>query len=124
MLEATAAGARPPGGDVVRLPLEVVCERLQLTRLAARAVREGLREQAIGACLAVLVTAIIVIEFVVDPQMGTSPGPQVVEVQIYAPGRTDAQIAADQKKDQAAAVAQKKADQEQYKQLAKQLHID
>jgi hypothetical protein len=86
--------------------------------------RQRSREQVIGACLALLVTAIIVIEFVVDPQMGTGPGPQVVEVQLYAPNRTDAQIAADQKKDQAAAAAQKKADQKQYQQLAKQLHID
>ena len=86
--------------------------------------RQRSREQVIGACLAVLVTAIIVIEFVVDPQMGTAPGPQVVEVQLYAPGRTDAQIAADQKKDQAEKEAQAKADQKQYQQLAKQLHID
>jgi hypothetical protein len=86
--------------------------------------RQRSREQVIGACLALLVTAIIVIEFVVDPQMGTAPGPEVVEVQLYPPNRTDAQIAADQKKDQAQREAQKKADQEQYKQLAKQLHID
>ena len=86
--------------------------------------RQRSREQVIGACLALLVTAIIVIEFVVDPQMGTAPDPEVVEVQIYAPNRTDAQIAADQKKDQAEKEAQKKADQEQYNQLAKQLGID
>ena len=86
--------------------------------------RQRSREQVIGACLALLVTAIIVIEFLVDSKMNTTPDPQVVEVQLYAPNRTDAQIAADQKKDQAALEAQKKADQEQYKQLAKQLHID
>ena len=86
--------------------------------------RQRSREQVIGACLALLVTAIIVIEFLVDSKMNTAPDPQVVEVQLYAPNRTDAQIAADQKKDQAALEAQKKADQEQYKQLAKQLHID
>ena len=86
--------------------------------------RQRSREQVIGACLAILVTAIIVIEFVVDPQIGTKPDPQVVEVQLYAPNRTDAQIAADQKKDQAAKEAQKKADQAQYNQLAKQLGID
>jgi len=86
--------------------------------------RHRSREQVIGAFLALLVTAIIVIEFLVDSKMNTTPEPQVVEVQLYAPNRTDAQIAADQKKDQAAAEAQKKADQEQYKQLAKQLHID
>jgi hypothetical protein len=86
--------------------------------------RQRSREQVIGACLALLVTAVIVIEFLVDSKMNTAPDPQVVEVQLYAPNRTDAQIAADQKKDQAALETQKKADQEQYKQLAKQLHID
>ena len=86
--------------------------------------RQRSREQVIGACLALLVTAIIVIEFLVDSKMDTAPDPQVVEVQLYSPKRTDAQIIADQKKDQALSEAQKKADQEQYKQLAKQLHID
>lgn len=86
--------------------------------------RQRSREQVIGACLALLVTAIIVIEFLVDSKMNTAPPPQVVEVQLYSPSRTDAQIIADQKKDQAEKEAQKKADQEQYKQLAKQLHID
>jgi hypothetical protein len=87
-------------------------------------VRQRSREQVIGACLAVLVTAIIVIEFVVDSKMGMAPPPQVVEVQLYAPNRTDAQIAAENKKDEAAKEAAKRADQEQFKQLAKQLHID
>ncbi|MGE5561781.1 MAG: hypothetical protein ACM3ZV_00545 [Bacillota bacterium] len=86
--------------------------------------RQRSREQVIGAALALLVTAIIVIEFVVDPQIGTEPEPEVVQVDIYAPNRTDAEIAADQKKDQAEREAQKKADQEQYNQLAKQLGID
>jgi hypothetical protein len=82
------------------------------------------REQVIGACLALLVTAIIVIEFIVDPQMGTAPPPQEVEVQLYAPNRSDGQIAADQKRDQAAKDAAEKEQQRQMKQLAKQLGID
>jgi hypothetical protein len=86
--------------------------------------RQRSREQVIGATLALLVTAIIVIEFVIDSNSVAKPQPQVVEVQLYAPNRTDAQIAADQKKDQAAREAAKKADQEQFKQLAKQFHID
>lgn len=97
--------------------------RAALADLAAF-MRQRSREQVIGAALALLVTAIIVIEFVVDPQIGTAPEPEVVQVDIYAPDRTDAQIAADQKKDQAAREAQKKADQEQYNQMAKQLGID
>lgn len=86
--------------------------------------RQRSREQVIGACLAVLVTTVIVIEFVVDSKMGTQPPPQVVEVQLYSPNRTDAQIAADEKRDQAERDAAKKEDQRQFKQLAKQLGID
>ena len=86
--------------------------------------RQRSREQVIGACLALLVTAIIVIEFAVDSKMGTAPDPQVVDVDLYSPNRTDAQIAADQKKDQAAKEAADKEQQRQMKQLAKQLGID
>ena len=86
--------------------------------------RQRSREQVIGACLALLVTAIIVIEFLVDSKINTEPPPQVVEVQLYSPNRTDADIRADQKKDQAQREAEKKADKEAYQKLAKQLHID
>ena len=86
--------------------------------------RQRSREQVIGASLAVLITIIIVIVFMVDGNIGTAPPPQVVEVELYSPNRTDAEIVADQKKDQAEREAAKKADQEQFKQLAKQLHID
>lgn len=86
--------------------------------------RQRSREQVIGACLAFLVTAIIVIEFVVDAKIGTAPPPQVVEVQLYSPNRTDADIKADQKKDQAAKEAAQKARQQQFQKLEKQLGID
>jgi hypothetical protein len=86
--------------------------------------RQRSREQVIGASLALLVTAIIVIEFVVDAKIGTAPPPQVVEVELYAPNRTDADIVADQKKDQADKEAAAKARQEQFKKLEKQFHID
>jgi len=86
--------------------------------------RQRSREQVIGGALAVLVTAIIVILFLVDPKVNTAPPPQVVEVELYSSNRTDAQIIADQKKDQANKEALKKERQRQFKQLAKQLHID
>jgi hypothetical protein len=86
--------------------------------------RQRSREQVIGACLAFLVTAIIVIEFLVDANIGTKPPPQVVEVQLYSPNRTDADIRADQKKDEAAKEASDKAKQQQFQKLAKQFHID
>jgi hypothetical protein len=86
--------------------------------------RQRSREQVIGGALAVLVTTIIVILFLVDPKVNTAPPPQVVEVELYSSNRTDAQIIADQKKDQANKEALKKERQRQFKQLAKQLHID
>ena len=86
--------------------------------------RQRSREQVIGACLALLVTAVIVIEFVVDSNSIAKPQAEIVDVDLYSPKRTDAEIAADQKKDQAEMEAAKKADQAQFNQLAKQLHID
>ena len=83
--------------------------------------RQRSREQVIGGALAVLITAIIVIEFLVDAKIGTAPPPQVVEVQLYAPNRTDAQIIADQKKDQAAKEAAIKERQRQFQKLENQL---
>ena len=86
--------------------------------------RQRSREQVIGACLALLVTLIIVIEFVIDSNSVARPQPQIVEVDLYSPKRTDAQIAADQKRDQAAREAAEKEQQRQMKQLAKTLGID
>jgi hypothetical protein len=86
--------------------------------------RQRSREQVIGGALAFLVTAIIVIEFLVDAKIGTAPPPQVVEVELYPSNRTDAQIIADQKKDLADKQAAQKERQREFQKLAKQLHID
>jgi hypothetical protein len=86
--------------------------------------RQRSREQVIGGALALLVTAIIVFEFVIDAKMGTSPGPQVVYADIYSANRTDAEIIADQKKDQAKKLAAEQEKQRQYKKLEKQLGIE
>ena len=59
------------------------------------------REQVIGAALAVLVTTIIVIEFIVDAQINTAPPPRIVYADSWSVNRSDAEIIADQKKDQA-----------------------
>ena len=82
------------------------------------------REQVIGASLALLVTAIIVIEFIVDAKINTAPPPQVTYVELYSSNRTDAEIIADQKKDQAAKEAAQKERQRQFQKLEKQLGID
>jgi hypothetical protein len=84
-------------------------------------IRHSGREQKIGAALALLATAIIVIEFVVDAKFGTELPPQEVVMQIYPSNRTDAEIIADQKKDMAAKLAAEKEKQRQFQKLEKQL---
>ena len=82
------------------------------------------REQRIAGALAVLITAIIVIEFVVDSKVGTAPPPTVVTVQLWSSNRTDAEIVADQKKDQAKKEAARKQKQREFQKLEKQLGIE
>ena len=54
--------------------------------------RQRSREQLIGATLAVLVTMIILIEFMVDSKINTAPPPQVVYAESWPANRTDAEI--------------------------------
>jgi hypothetical protein len=86
--------------------------------------RQRSREQVIGASLAVLVTMIIVIIFFVDSTINTAPPPQVVYVELYESNRTDAEIIAEQKKDQAAKDAAAKERQRQFQELEKKLGMD
>ena len=83
--------------------------------------RQRSREQVIAAALAVLITVIIVIEFVVDAKINTAPPPRVTYVELYPSNRTDAEIVADQKKDQAAKDAAAKERQRQFQKLENQL---
>ena len=85
--------------------------------------RQRGREQVIGAALAILVTMIIVIEFIVDAQIGTAPPPQVIYVDSWSANRTDAQIIADQKKDEAAKEAAAKERQRQFQKLENRFGI-
>ena len=86
--------------------------------------RQRSREQVIGACLALLVTSIIVIEFIVDAKTGMAPTQEVTVVDIYPANRTDAQIRADQSKDQAAKEAAQKERQRQFQKLGKRFGIE
>jgi hypothetical protein len=83
--------------------------------------RQRSREQFIGAALAVLVTAIIVIEFLVDSKINTAPPPTVVYTESWRADRTDAEIVAQQKIDQAKKDAAAKEKQRQFQKLEKQL---
>jgi hypothetical protein len=86
--------------------------------------RRRSREQTIGAALAVLITMIIVIVFFVDASINTAPPRQVIYVDSWSANRTDAEIVAQQKKDQAAREAAIKAKQEQFQKLEEQLGIE
>ena len=97
-----------------------VSPRAAFSDLAAF-MRHRSREQVIGGSLALLVTAIIVIEFVVDAKINTAPPPEVVYVESWSMNRTDAEIIAEQKKDQAAKEAAQKERQRQFQKLENQL---
>ena len=86
--------------------------------------RHRSREQTIGAALAVLCTIIIVIVFIVDAKINTAPPRQIIYVDSWKADRTDAEIVAQQKKDQAAREEARKARQAEYRKLQKQLGIE
>lgn len=87
-------------------------------------VRRRSPEQVLAATLSVLITAIILIIFLVDSQINTAPPPTVIYVEDYKPGRTEAEIKADQAKDAAVRHAYAKEKQEQFKRLEKKFHIE
>jgi len=83
--------------------------------------RHGRREKMIGAALAILSTIIIVILFLVDPQINTAPPATIIYVEQYGPNRTDADIKRDQMKDQRARDAAKEARKQEFRKLEKKL---
>ena len=85
--------------------------------------RQRSREQVIGFALAILVTIIIVIEFLVDSKINTAPPPRIIYVESYSANRTDAEIIAQQQKDQAVRDAALKERQKQFQKLENQLGI-
>lgn len=84
-------------------------------------IRHREREHWIAAALAILVTMIIIIEFLVDSKINTAPPPSIVYVEQWRADRTDAEIQADQKKFQAEREAAQKERQRQFQKLEKQL---
>jgi hypothetical protein len=79
--------------------------------------RQRSREQVIGASLALLATIIIVILFFVDSKINTAPPPQLIYAESWNADRSDAEIVAQQKKDQAARRAALAEKQRQYQKL-------
>jgi len=85
--------------------------------------RNRSREQTIGAALAVLVTIIIVIMFFVDSKINTAPPAQIIYVEQWSVNRTDAEIIADQKKDQERKRAYELEKQRQFQKLEKRFGL-
>ena len=83
--------------------------------------RQREREHYIGAALALLVTIVIIIEFFIDSKINTAPPPRIVYAKSWSADRTDAEIIADQKKEQADKEAAARERQRQFQELEKQL---
>ncbi|WP_118858140.1 hypothetical protein [Sphingomonas mesophila] len=86
--------------------------------------RQRSREQVIGGTLAILVTIIILILFFVDSKINTAPPATITYVENYPATRTDAEIIADQKRDQAKKDALKAERMRQFQELQNQLGIE
>jgi hypothetical protein len=77
--------------------------------------------QWVAAALAVAMPIAIVILFILDGRTNIMPGPQLIYVESWPADRTDEQIKAEQKIDQAARDKAKKERQEQFKRLDEKL---
>ena len=86
--------------------------------------RHSSREQRIGAALALLATGIIVGEFMIESKWGIEPTPTPTYVELYAANRTDADIVAQQKQEEAIRAEGEKEKQRQFKELGKRLGLD
>ncbi|GAA4008453.1 hypothetical protein GCM10022280_01480 [Sphingomonas swuensis] len=77
---------------------------------------------AIGLSLGI--TLVIVVIFFLDASINTAPPTTVTYVESYGPDRTDAQIKADQVKDQKAREARARERQEQFQEIANTFGIE
>lgn len=86
--------------------------------------RRGEREQRYGLVLALLATAIILILFFADSKVNTKPAPTITYVESWSADRSDADIKADQAKDQAAKAAFEEQRRKDYQKLQNRLGIE
>lgn len=82
------------------------------------------REQVIGGALALLITTIIIIVFLVDAKINTAPPRQIIYVDSWSANRSDAEIVAQQKKDQALLEQARQARRQEYRKLQDQFGIE
>ena len=115
--------APPYLGAMSVLP-PMVNPREAMSDFAAAMGGDSKRDRLIGLAIAVLVTAIIVIIFLVDAKINTAPPPRIVYVEAYAPTRTDADIIASQKKDSAERKAFREEKKRKFQELERRLGIE
>ena len=82
------------------------------------------RESLIAAGLSVLFTVVIIVVFFLDAKVNTAPPVTVTYVDSWSASRTDAEIKADQVKDQKAREERAAARQEQFKEIANSFGIE
>ena len=119
-----AIGAAPPYLQAMAILPPTSTPRAAFRDFIAAVRHDDRGDRILGATLAVLVTIIILIIFFVDSKINTAPPPRVTYVQPYAPDRTDADIIASQKRDQAKREADAKEHQRQMQELQKRLGIE
>ncbi len=86
--------------------------------------RQRSREQVIGATMAILVTIIILILFFVDSKINTEPPATIIYVEDYPTNRTDAEIIADQKRNQAELERRKAESRRKFQEIQNQLGME
>ena len=82
------------------------------------------RESLIAAGLSVLFTVTIIVVFFLDAKVNTAPPVTIRYVDSWSANRTDAEIKADQVKDQKAREERAAKRQEQFKEIANTLGIE
>ncbi|HEY0411843.1 MAG TPA: hypothetical protein VGD66_01720 [Allosphingosinicella sp.] len=83
--------------------------------------RERSRYQWGGLAVALVMPVLIIAGFYHDSSHGIAPGPQLIYAESWPASRTDAQIKADQKKDQARKELMRKARQREFQKLDREL---
>lgn len=86
--------------------------------------RRRSREQTIAGILALVFTAVIIVVFVLDAKVNTAPPVTIQYVDSWSANRTDAEIKADQVKDQKLREDKARARQEQFKEIANSFGIE
>ena len=119
-----AITAAPPYLDAMAILPPTSSPRTALRDFLAVFRHADNRDRILAITLSILITIIILILFFVDSKINTAPPPRIVYIQDYKTDRTDAEIIAQQKKEETQRVAAAKERQRQFQKLEKRLGIE